>query len=242
MKSVKMFLHRFVLGMALWLFGVGITNANIINISLDANDWELRPDYDYQSPNHSITNTGDGLQAINEQSNPGSPWGVVLWTVDTYNVQNAVVRYKWKAVDDNGSFSYASYTNGFHNWVFGQYMTTSWSWAGSHVIPFDTWIYAEALVADDLSYYYNFSTTGYASSGGFRSATGTVTQDFYDSLAAVHMHAGMVDNYSQGAGFVVNEMYLEKQQAPNNVPEPAPFALLALSMAGLAFGVRRCPA
>ena len=234
MKNFKLFLFGIVTGIVMWFAGTGIASATIINISLDSNDWELKPDYVYQSPNHSITTTSEGLQVINNQANGGSPWGVDIRTVDSFNMQNAVVRYKWKAVDNNGGFSYAGYWNGFENWVFGSQMTTAWSWAGSYVIPFDTWIYTEARVADDLSLYYNFSTTGYSNSGGFRHYSGTTSQAFYDSLTDIHMLAAIVDNYSAGAGFVINEMYLDVPEVPG-VPEPGTLMLMLLSIMGLIY-------
>jgi len=176
MKKTKSVLQSALLGCALGFTGSGV-NASVINVSLDVNDWVADPLHAaYQSPNQSKVATQEGLKVTNNGlRGPSGGQGAFVRTASTYNAQDAVVRYKWKAIDDIGVASYANYWNGFDLWTFGAQMTTTWSWAGSTVIPLDTWIYTEANVASDLSYYFNFSTSGYSDQGGFRSFTGVRT-------------------------------------------------------------------
>ncbi len=157
------------------LFCAVITaNAAVTTVPVSANNWVATNWGDTTTgcplagtPNASVGNAADGsLQGTIGPIYAGQCKYLAVLTAQSYNLQNATLRYKWLANGQGtyvGVYTGASVNGGasFNLRSFGvfPYFTTGWQFNGG-LIPDNTWLYTEL----------RFYTTG----------TGAATNYYYD--------------------------------------------------------------
>jgi hypothetical protein len=237
----------------LLVFGASFSaSADVINVSLNTQDWEkvaYYPDYQtYGTSMATVVNTVDShLRGTKTTGTGGTNWFLGIHTVDSYDLQDAILRYKWLV---NGRDSFSAHWNGADNdagyIVYNQdpnppyagHLSTGWSWAGSEIIPSSTWFWTQ-LAFSETSYTFSISKSGYGGSD-FLFGTKAIGTTTWAALGAAHPFFQIGDNYNANAYFEVAEMtIITRNITPEpSAPEPGMLALLAVGLAGLA-GVRR---
>jgi len=109
-------------------------------------------------------------------------------------------------------------------------MTTAWSYAGSEVVPSNTWLWTEISFSSS-GYSFAVSKTGYGDQDFLHGSKG-ISSAQWAALADAHPFFQLGDNYASGAYFQVAELTITTRDAAA-VPEPASLLLLATALAGL---------
>ncbi len=223
-----------------WSTGV----AGIVNLSLDPAGWE-KTSYAFQGP-ATVTQNGAGhLVGTKTTATGGSSWALGLQTQDSYNFQNAILRYQWRVNSTNGSYS-AIYSGTIHdsgshpimyfdpNGTPAAYYSTHHSWAGSEVIANNTWLYTQVTVSA-TGYDYAVSYTGYGDTD-FRHGSRAINAQGWADLSDSRFWFRLVDNWTAGTYFELAQATLETNTP--SVPEPTPIALIGLGLLGLMVALR----
>jgi len=237
MKKITIFLACFTI-----LSFVNTAQAVSVNIPLNPSDWSLSP-YLYQDAS-ILTQTGTNtLRGTVLTGNGGSPYGMEVETNDTYNFQNATLRFQWRT---NGLGGYSQSTthlsssdgNVSHNIAnngSNASFTTHHSWAGSQTIADDAWLYTE-ITYNPTGMDFSVSYTGY-NLNPISLGTNLYTTATWDRLDDAMFRFRLVDNYRAGTYFELAELNLVTPVIPEAVPIPASIFLFGSALLGL-FGFK----
>lgn len=215
--------------------------AATFDVPLAASGW-LR-DYipAWQTSHATLVNTAEGhLRGTITNSAPGTNWFLGVETALHYDLQDATLRYKWLL---NGQGSYAGTYSGLYGLAynvdpnppyFGG-LTTAWSYAGSEVIPSNTWLYTE-LKFSPTGYDFAVSKLGYGQTDFLHGTKNVGTPTWWAALATAHPFIQIGDNYQVGAYFELAEMSITSAPV---VPEPQAYALLLAGLGVLGLVAKR---
>ena len=223
----------------LFSFGTTVQGATV-DISLNPTNWSLSP-YAYQdSPTPTLTLVGNNLQGTIPTANGGSAYGIEIETNDTFNFQNATLRFQWLVglssysqasthlSSTEGNLSHYIANNGL---FYG--FTTGWSYANSQKITNNTWLYTE-ITYNPTGLDYTVSYDGYGVSP-ISSGTNTYSSTTWGFLDEAMFRFRLADNYGAGQYFQFGEVTLI---TPDPVPIPGALWLLGSGLLGLV-GLRR---
>jgi len=224
-----------------FLFFVGTAQASLVNVSISPDDWGFSSYTAQDSPTPTITQVGTSLRGTVLTANAGSAYGMEIETNNSYNFQNATLRFKWR-VNGLGSYSQASthlsssdgnVSHKISSNGADASFTTHHSFAGSQTIADNVWLYTE-ITYQPAGLDFSVSYDGYDSSP-ISSGTNAYTSVSWDRLDDAVFRFRLVDNYKANQYFELDEVSII---APEVVPLPASILLFGSAFFGLV-GIRR---
>ena len=216
---------------------VAAVQASTIDVPLDSASWFKYPPDNYQvgPAKGTLTNNAEGhLVATKTTATGGSSYFLGRDTVATYDLRGATLQYQWKL---NGQGTYSGTYNGVlsetHGGLAYDKLTTGWSYAGSILIPSNTWIYTEYKFSEaGLLLDYSISKVSYGGKD-FVYGTKKFNPDSWAMLATARPFVWIGDNYAAGAQFELAKMTVTA------VPEPGSVALMLAGLMGIGWIARR---
>ncbi|MBN2511477.1 MAG: hypothetical protein JXB18_00935, partial [Sedimentisphaerales bacterium] len=191
--------------------------ASEVSISLNPANWIK---YRSDSATAVLTQNADG--SLRATCNTYRGW---MWyrTQDTYNLQGATIRYKWRMHCAN---NYAWTQDGLYPWakMSPQNLTTHHSWASSIVISTNTWIYTEVHFNQDRTWTSDYSYNNYQGQPGSTRITGNsgvISDANWDLLANSCLNKYMGDGYASSFYFEIGEAYYTAPEPKIEITQPA---------------------
>ena len=177
-----------------------MASAATINLSMNPSAWNryqiMSGGTDSNTSPAIIELTVDShLKGTKTTGTGGTGWSLGLDTDDTYNFQDATLRYLWR-LNGQGSYSgiysgvmysepFGAVNNVDPNPPYAGFLTTGWSWAGSEIITSNQWLYTQ-FVFSGSGYNFAVSRTGYGNND-FLYGSKILTTAVWDAIANAHV-------------------------------------------------------
>lgn len=141
-------------------------------------------------------------------------------TVETFNIQGGVVRFKWKMSSASNNYCWSN--NGTNVAIgFGRYFNIHHVWdKGIAVIP-DRWIYTELVFNDNKTYSWHYSYNGY-SQGEIFSGSGVLSDAQFESIKTSSVVIRGGDNYTTPMILDIDEVHIIVDTPPLTVDINSP--------------------